>query len=326
MMDPWFEVCRPMGRPMGAAMVAIVIAACSAESTVGPMPDPCDQGPLTFTKYDHSVWHEVVSKNVREGSKGGVNTTLVDYKNIRENPERLYTYMRQLCNVDLNSMPLIERLALLANAYNALMIAMVVHFKPAVDVRNIKHLVDSGSVWAEKLWTLGGQKVSLEIIEHDLIRGEKLPSEQRPSVMAGVSGRVHSSIVCGSMSCPALLDVAFTGSNFVSLITENTRRWLRNPTKNPGPMEGGVVLSYIFDWFPGDFVAESGSIAAFLRTYGDWDTTEVPDNVQIAYWPYDWNINALNASGKPISRAVASTSLPYSIMITVLAVLTSDYC
>jgi len=227
--------------------------------------------------------------------------------------------MRQLCNVDLNSMPVLDRLALLANAYNVLMTAMIVHYNPGKSVKEISDVVDS-NVWDEPFWTLGGNKVSLTIIEHELIRGRDVyPVENRLAVQGGVSGRIHTSIVCGSLSCPSLLDVPFDGSNLVDLITENTRRWLLNPTKNAGPVEGraAVKLSSIFNWFYEDFVIESGSAESFVRQFAGWTTAQVPDGAEIEYDLYRWELNALNASGKPLPSAGASAFRSSMVISTV---------
>lgn len=306
-------------RPLTKVAVLLGVMAKAQEK----MPDPCDEGALTFI--DHSAWADVLRDSVRPGTKYGINTTFVNYTQIRMDQSRMRTYMRQLCNVDLESMPVLDRLALLANAYNVLMVAMIIHYDPPNSVRDISGMVSTGDVWTEKLWTLAGNKVSLDDIEHNLIRGRGVfPVENRLAVQGGVSGRIHSTIVCGSLSCPSLLDVPWEGSSLAQLSTEATRRWLLNPTKNPGPVEGRaeVRLSMIFSWFTEDFVIESNSVEGFVRNFAGWSMEQVPDNSEISYETYRWELNSLNASANPLSDSTSMASAPtFSLVTTAVLVL-----
>lgn len=249
--------------------------------------DPCDEGSELFT--DHSDWGDVLRQHVQKGTLGGVETALVDYKVIRENPSKLRSYLRQLCKVDISTLGVEEATALYCNAYNALITAYVVHFSPRNSVLELHSSMPGGSIWKEKLGTVANQKVSLDDIEHGIVRNGL-------AQQVGVSGRIHTCFVCASLSCPDLLMEPFEGHTLVAQLTSATRSWLSNPTKNPGPDGSGrVQLSKIFKWYAGDFEQAAGSRQAFVQNYTSWN---VADNAEITFVGYNWALNEVNGSGQ----------------------------
>lgn len=282
----WTAIVAAMAARTMMATVQMEDPCPSSSSAVGPAPD-------------HSAWTAILRDVVvPNGTVAGVQTALVDYKKLRtENPSRLRAYMLSLCSVNVGALSTTEQLAFWANAYNAMMASIIVHYNPGKTVKEIHKLVSTGQIWTEVLATVGGEKVSLDIIEHSKVRLSGLAHS------VGVAGRAHAAFVCASASCPDMQTEAFEASTVVDQLTAATRRWLLNPTKNPGPQDGVVTVSQIFQWYAADFVQESSLIQNFLRTHAGWTTTEVPDNAPITFLPYNWDLNARNASGVPISRA-----------------------
>jgi len=251
----------------------------------------------------------VLQAHVERGSVGGIETTLVNYQSLRESPSELRGYLRQLCNVSLDSLSKAEAAALYCNAYNALMIAIVVHFAPADSVRQLDSLMPSGSIFREPLGTVGRLKVSLDDMEHSYVRGALAKD-------LGVQGRIHSCFVCASLSCPDIQMVPFEAASFVEQLTTATRAWLANPTKNPGPDSGGkLILSKIFFWYGPDFIAAEGSRQSFVQKYSSW---QVPNDQQIAFIDYNWALNAVNGTG---SYSGAATGGPSLLLAAVLALI-----
>lgn len=272
------------------------------------MPDPCPGGPATGPVPDHSVFTSLLRDVVvLDTEKSGVKTSLVNYEKINANPARLQQYTLSLCNVDLQAITDKKALlALWANAYNALMFNIVCHYNPSSSVKQLHEIVSSGSIWKELLGTVGGQKVSLDMIEHGIIRAG-LAAE------VGVSGRVHSALVCASLSCPDIQNEAFEANTIVAQVTKATNAWLMNPTKNPGPdINGDIYLSKIFSWFGGDFVAESGSVAKFLRANSNWTDAQVPLDVRILYTEYNWDVNRVSANG---AQGMASGTMLIPLLV-----------
>lgn len=240
--------------------------------------DPCTADNRDAVPLDHSVFGDVLAANVVEGTANGITTGLVDYESIQSDPSMLRNYLLQLCDVDLDSLTPVARLALLCNAYNALMIALVIAYGPQTSVRDV------AGVWELDIGTVAGRRVSLDYVEHTWIRGGL--SEE-----VGVQGRAHAGLVCASLSCPDIYPFAFEAAAVVEQLTVATRNWLANPSKNRGPDAGGVVsLSKIYEWYGGDFSAESGSIHNYLRSFGP-SSWEVVDSMEIRFLDYNWELN-----------------------------------
>jgi hypothetical protein len=147
----------------------IDVAICGSVSglhTEDPTPegwtDPCEEDPTPVSSsFDssHALFSQVLSSNVKvDNSIGGITSNVVDYVALREDSSNLRAYMRQLCAVDLATLSPEEKVAMYCNAYNALMIAMIVHFDPPTSVLEISSMVPGGSVWKEKLGTVAGTR------------------------------------------------------------------------------------------------------------------------------------------------------------------------
>eukprot|EP00930_Biecheleria_cincta_P003874 TRINITY_DN104788_c0_g1_i1.p1 TRINITY_DN104788_c0_g1~~TRINITY_DN104788_c0_g1_i1.p1 ORF type:complete len:300 (+),score=39.87 TRINITY_DN104788_c0_g1_i1:65-964(+) len=249
--------------------------------------DPCEEGSAT-TFTDHSDLDAVLQAHVSRGTIGGIESSLVDYKALRANPTRLRSYLHQLCNVNTSALAPEAAVALYCNAYNALMMALIVHFNPSNSVKELHARMPGGSLWKEKLGTIAGQKVSLDNIEHDRVRASL-------AWQANVGARIHACFVCGSLSCPDLQAEPFEGGTLATQLTTARKQWLGNPTKNPGPDgSGGLLLSKIFDWYGSDFTRAEGSVQGFVRKYTSW---EVSENAPISFEEYNWALNAVNGTG-----------------------------
>merc|ERR1740121_3345566 len=177
-----------------------------------------------------------------------------------------------------------------------MMLGIVLHYSPTGSVLDLSASVPEPSIWKHKFGTLAGDKVSLDDVEHSMIRGGL-------SAEFGAQGRIHAAVNCASLSCPDLRTEAFEASRLSEQLDDAARRWLANPSKNPGLGADGVLsLSKIFQWYGGDFVAASGSVQAWVRENIDW---EVPDSAALSYIQYDWNLNGVNSSGTWTGAAVS---------------------
>lgn len=268
--------------------------------------DPCEEGSATFI--DHSDFEAVLRAHVRRGTVGGIESSLLDYKALRDDSTSLRGYLRQLCNVNISALAPEMAVALYCNAYNALMLAIIVHFMPSASVKELHTRMPSGSLWSEKLGTIAGQKVSLDNIEHDQVRDSL-------AWQANVGARIHACFVCGSLSCPDLQVEPFQGNSLVTQLTAATRQWLGNPTKNPGPDGlGGLILSRIFSWYGSDFARAEGSAQSFVRRYTSWNVSET---TPIAFAEYNWALNAVNGTGT-YSSSIATVAPSSTVTVSLL--------
>ena len=98
--------------------------------------------------------------------------------------------------------------------------------------------------------------------------------------------RIHFAIVCASVSCPKLQNTAFIASNLDEQLTNATKEFLADTSKNELSKEK-IKLSKIFKWFKKDF-EQNGSIIDFLNQYSE---VTISSSAKKIYKDYNWNLN-----------------------------------
>jgi Protein of unknown function, DUF547 len=181
-----------------------------------------------------------------------------------------------------------QQVAFLVNAYNAFTVALILTRWP--DLRSIK---DLGSLlqspWKPKTVPLLGRKVSLDDIEHQMLRAPGRYDEPR----------LHFALNCASIGCPALREEAYTAERLEAQLEAQAVRFMADRTRNRwNAARGRLELSKIFDWFGDDFRAGGSSLAAFVARHADRLADAPADRerlrsgrVDIAFLDYDWSLN-----------------------------------
>jgi hypothetical protein len=206
----------------------------------------------------------------------------VDYRGLAGSDE----WRRLIANLAANEPEALatrpERLAFWINAYNILAIDLVVRHQPLDDIRDIGSFLRP--VWKREAGLVGGRSISLDRIEHGLLRPLGDP-------------RIHAAVVCASTSCPSLLREAWSAAALDAQFDAARRRWLEDPRKGARADTAAhtLYLSRIFDWFADDFAA-SGGVLAFVAPYlGAEDRAWLARNPdpRIRFLDYDWSLNGL---------------------------------
>jgi len=235
-------------------------------------------------------------------SKDGVYV-VIDYDAIYKSPEARFTldqYRLMLASIDpttLSSKQ--EKLAYWVNGYNASVIHGVIHnykgdksWKPT----------DSGKFFDDPVYTFGGQKITLNMLEQGIMRGDwAYPGLPKKGDLLGklqawhkdlwgndkVDANLHSVINCAAISCPNLLDKTpwvYLPSTIEAQMAAATTAWLDSPLKGAGP--NGI--SSLFDWYTKDYINHSGSVDAFITKYRTGGLKGVDTS---KYLTYDWTLN-----------------------------------
>lgn len=172
----------------------------------------------------------------------------VDYRALLADRADLDAFVAYLAAVDpdgFRTWPRTERLAFWMNAYNALTLKAVADHYPVQSIRDIGSIFKS--VWDKLTFTVMGRTLTLNHIEHDILRKEF------------DDPRIHMAINCASIGCPPLANQPLDAGRLDEQFQDLTRRFLDNPAKFRIDRAGNVVhLSPIFRWFGEDFVARHG--------------------------------------------------------------------
>ncbi|MEY8850144.1 DUF547 domain-containing protein [Psychroserpens sp. XS_ASV72] len=216
----------------------------------------------TSNTIDHEIWNDVLQKFVS-------NTGQVNYKGLKSDSSGLYNYIFLLKNnPPQNDWSRQEKLAYWINAYNALTIDLILRNHP------LKSIKDIDNPWNQELWKIGNDVYSLNDIEHQILRKMDEP-------------RIHFAIVCASISCPKLQNTAFTARDLESQLTNATKEFLLDPSKNK-ITKSQLEISKIFKWFTKDFKSSESTVIDFINRYTD---VTISEDAEISYMEYNWNLN-----------------------------------
>ena len=244
-----------------------MFASCNLISSAGldskglPTPDASQESVQDADPVlDHSVWNNLLQKHV---SKNG----MVDYKGFKSDRAKLDNYLKMLSSQEpTKDWSNNELLAYYINLYNAYTVDLILRNYP------VKSIKDISSPWTKEFIKVGDTEISLGGIENSILRKMNEP-------------RIHFAINCASISCPKLLNEAYTAAEIEEQLERVTREFI-NSDKNE-ISENSAKLSSIFDWYKKDF-KEDGSVIDYINKYSE---TRIKPGAAISYKEYDWNLN-----------------------------------
>jgi hypothetical protein len=207
-----------------------------------------------------------------------VNNGQVNYDGFKKEETRLDQYLDILKNIDPDKLPRNKQFAFYTNAYNAWTVKLILSKYP--DIKSIKELgIFNTGPWKKKVVDLLGKKVSLDDIEHDILR----PRFKDP--------RVHFAINCAAYSCPPLLSEPFYGDRLDQQLDGASIAFINNPKRTY--LDGDTLyVSKIFDWFGEDFNHDPYSfVLKFARADFKESLEAQKGKIKIKYLPYDWSLN-----------------------------------
>ncbi len=252
----------------GSIVLFVVVGAALVGGSAGSLP-------ASGFDHSHALFGKVLDAVVEDGS--------VDYAGLKRNPADLKAYLGQLASISRTafgkwSEP--ERIAFLLNLYNAATLQLIIDHYPVESIKEIGGRWKGP--WKQEVVSLFGEKVTLDHVEHDLIRKDyKEP-------------RVHFALVCAARSCPPLRGEPYTPDKLDEQLEDQGRIFINTPSKNRVDLENRTAyLSKIFKWFSGDFEEASGSVPAFIRPYFPRDISKQLEDGEFAveYTDYDWALN-----------------------------------
>ena len=230
----------------------------------------------TSTDFDHGhgQLNTVLSHYVADG--------LVDYAGLKADRAPLDAYLEAMGTVPLAAFQRWskdEQLAFLINVYNASTLKLIIDGYPVESIKSLGSLVSSP--WNKKSVQLFGKQISLDTLEHEIIRKNY------------VEPRVHFALVCAALGCPILRNEAYVGERLGEQLKDQTRVFLHTDGKNRVDVEKKqLLLSPIFKWYRKDFEASAETLAGFVAPYLE---VQLPAgslaDFDIRFTDYDWALN-----------------------------------
>lgn len=230
---------------------------------------------------DHALWDRFLQNYVRVGTDG---IARIPYARVAPADRRLLDAdLARLAAVPISSYSRREQFAFWVDLYNELTVKLVIDHYPAASIRDIAispGLFAAGP-WGRKLITIEGEPVSLDDIEHRILR----PIWHDP--------RIHYAINCAAIGCPNLQSTAFTAANADGLLERAARDYINDP-RGATVSGGKLTVSTIYVWYEEDFGGSDAGVVAHLKGYARPAlATALAGITHISADRYDWALNDL---------------------------------
>ena len=237
--------------------------------------------PDSVLSVDHTKWDALLSRYLVIG-EDGINR--FRYGAVTPDDRALLdSYIAELETRNVAGLNRNEQFAYWANLYNAVTIRLIVDNYPVKSIRVIKSGPFSPGPWKMKLITVMGQEISLDTIEHDILRAQW----QDP--------RVHYAVNCASIGCPNLLDRAFRANTLERMLDAGARAYINHP-RGVRVDQGQLKVSSIYKWFKEDFGGTQTGIIEHLKQYADDAlAAQIDQQSTISDYDYDWSLNDIMA-------------------------------
>lgn len=262
-----------------------LLAACaSVERLALPASEPLPGQTLTrFTpppgqQVDQQDWTAFLSRYVAADTQG-VNR--VAYGRVSQaDRARLDGYLANLQAVDPAQLTRDQQLAYWINLYNAATVDVVLENYPVASIRKIKDGPLSIGPWNRPLVQVAGETLTLNDIEHRIIR----PTFDEP--------RIHYALNCAAVGCPNLMNRAWQSDTLERDLAAAERAYINDPRGVRFDDGGGLILSKIYIWFREDFGPDEQAVLAYIRSVADPDLrARLEKTARVSAYKYDWALN-----------------------------------
>lgn len=229
---------------------------------------------------DHEPWQWLLDDYLESETDDGV--ARVDYEGLQEEAfEDLQDYIAQLSSTDPRGTARNDQMAYWINLYNAVTVALIVDHYPVSSITDLGETQLAFGPWDDKLVSVAGESLSLNDIEHGILR----PVFGDP--------RIHFGVNCASIGCPNLMAEAFTGDNLDELLELAAATFMEHPRAVSWDGDQ-LLMSSLFDWYGSDFGKSTEAQLATLASYCPEPVgARLKAHRGSTDYHYDWQLNDL---------------------------------
>jgi hypothetical protein len=269
-------VTRALAATLLIGLASAAEAALVPESDLWPIWDASDE--TNERMIDHTSWQRILDRYLDANHPSGISR--FDYAGVSpDDKAALEAYLDALQATDPRDYNRAEQRAYWINLYNAGTVALIIDNYPVKSIRKIYGGLFGLGPWNEPLLTVAGEALSLNDIEHRILR----PIWSDP--------RIHYAVNCASVGCPNLAARAYTATNTEGLLDAGARAYVNHP-RGAEFESGRLRVSSIYDWYQVDFGDSAAGVIAHLARYAEPEFAE-----RLAQYDgklrfgYDWNLN-----------------------------------
>ena len=235
--------------------------------------------PESTARIGHGPWRRFMSAYL-ETDEDGVNR--VRYGAVTAPDRRdLDGYIATLSALTIADYNRDEQFAYWINLYNAVTMQVVLDHYPVKSILDIS--ISPGfftrGPWGKKLIAVDGEELSLDDIEHRILR----PIWGDP--------RIHYAVNCAAIGCPNLQPSPYSGANVEALLTVAAKNYINHP-RGVEIRDGELHVSSLYEWYARDFGENDAAIIEHLRRYAKPRLTAALRGIdKIEASDYDWSLN-----------------------------------
>lgn len=225
---------------------------------------------------DHGAWDAFLARYVRPGADGVNRVAYADAA--RTDAAMLRPYLTALEAIDPGTLSRDAQMAYWINLYNAATVDLILQSPTVRSIRDLGPL--TLGPWDRKILTVRGTRLSLNDIEHGILR----------PIWKDV--RIHYAVNCASIGCPNLATRAYTAERLEAMLEQAAADFINHP-RGFARVNGKLRASSIYDWYARDWGSDR-DVLIHARRYARGPTLDVLGNAEaIDTYDYDWALNAI---------------------------------
>lgn len=194
----------------------------------------------------------------------------VAYSEINKNTTSLNEVLKLAAPISIEKSDAKNYQAFWINAYNLAVI------KGIIDNYPTNSPLDNKGFFDKTTYNLGGKKITLNDIEHKLLRAQFNDA------------RFHFVLVCGAVGCPPLINQAYLPNTLNAQLDKQTKLAINGSFLIVNESKKRVQASQIMEWYKADFTMNGKTEIDFINTYR---TEKLDNKFKLSYFPYDWKLN-----------------------------------
>jgi len=232
---------------------------------------------------DHSRWQAFLQKLVVTNHPSGINR--VRYQALSAADfTALQGYIRSMQEVTISNYNRAAQKAFWINVYNALTVHLVVSRYPVASIRdiNISPGLATRGPWGAKLFSVEGEKISLDDIQHRILRP------------IWKDRRAHYALTNATLGSPHLQATAYTAETSEALLERSAREFINHP-RGVSIQKGRLQVSSLYVWFQEDFGGSADGLMEHWQDYADAALADALANYNGGLvHDYDWALNGID--------------------------------
>ena len=263
---------------LGALALAALAPAALAAPAAHPWPRWQASDESSGRTIDHGAWDRFLARYLRRGGDG-INR--VAYRRVLPaDREALSLYVATLAGLPITSYRRAEQQVYWINLYNALTLRTVLEHYPVASVLDIRlQGAAFHGPWSGKLLHIEGEQVSLDDIEHRILR----PFWHDP--------RLHYALCTATLGSPNLAPHAYTLDARDAMLDAGAHTYVNQP-RGAEIVAGRLDVSSLYVWYKSDFGGSDRGVIEHLRRYAAAPlAAALAEQSRIAGDAYDWSLN-----------------------------------